>query len=292
MEARQMTPMKKNNLRWVVTALILMLPMLCMALKPKWVGNTPKELNGSYKFMEVTSYGTDIHSARMDALHMLAQDKDLRNAVTISVDAEKITKATQKGGDFDMKEDITDEVEIRVEVRGETYKVQAVKVDEYAERSRGEVKLHTLFMVALQDNPTFDRTYVTNSYGVTPALMSVIPGLGQLYKGSKVKAATLFTLEVAAVAGIIVSENERSSYRTKMKEQPQFAKQYKNKSDNWETGRNICIGVAAGIWLYNIVDALAAKGARRVEVKKARTSFALRPYLTTEETGISMALNF
>ena len=91
---------------------------------------------------------------------------------------------------------------------------------------------------------------------------------------------------------IIVSDNERASYRTKMKEQPAFAKQYKNKSDNWETARNVCIGAAAGIWLYNIVDALAAKGARRVVVKKARTRFAMRPYLTTEETGISMALHF
>ena len=106
------------------------------------------------------------------------------------------------------------------------------------------------------------------------------------------KAATLFALEAVAVAGIIVSDNERASYRTKMKEQPAFAKQYKNKSDNWETARNVCIGAAAGIWLYNIVDALAAKGARRVVVKKARTSFAMRPYLTTEETGISMALHF
>ena len=281
-----------NKGRWTAMVLLLMLPTLCMALKPKWVGNTPKELNSSYKFMEITSYGTDIHSARIDALHMLAQDKDLRNAVTISVDAEKITKATQKGGDFDMQEDITDEVEIRVKVRGEQYKVQAVKVDEYVERSRGEVRMHTLFMVALQDNPTFDRTYVTSSYGVTPALMSVIPGLGQLHKGSKVKAATLFALEAVAVAGIIVSDNERASYRTKMKEQPAFAKQYKNKSDNWETARNVCIGAAAGIWLYNIVDALAAKGARRVVVNKARTSFAMRPYLTTEETGISMALHF
>ena len=281
-----------NKGRWTTMVLLLMLPTLCMALKPKWVGNTPKELNSSYKFMEITSYGTDIHSARIDALHMLAQDKDLRNAVTISVDAEKITKATQKGGDFDLQEDITDEVEIRVKVRDEKYKVQAAKVDEYVERSRGEVRMHTLFMVALQDNPTFDRTYVNSSYGVTPALMSVIPGLGQLHKGSKVKAATLFALEAVAVAGIIVSDNERASYRTKMKEQPAFAKQYKNKSDNWETARHVCIGAAAGIWLYNIVDALAAKGARRVVVKKARTRFAMRPYLTTEETGISMALHF
>ena len=59
-----------NKGRWTAMVLLLMLPTLCMALKPKWVGNTPKELNSSYKFMEITSYGTDIHSARIDALHM------------------------------------------------------------------------------------------------------------------------------------------------------------------------------------------------------------------------------
>ena len=40
---------------------------------------------------------------------------------------------------------------------------------------------------------------------------------------------------------------------------------YANMS-NWAIGRNVCIGAAAALYAYNIVDAIVAPGARRVVV--------------------------
>ena len=172
---------------------------------------------------------------------------------------------------------------------------QAVKVDEYVAGNKyGEVELHTLFMVAVCNNPKFDRTYLTTSYGATPVAMSVIPGLGQWYKGSKVKGISMFAAETAAVAGIIVCDNQHASYIKKAKEQPKYVKEYSSKADNWETGRNICIGVAAGIWVYNIVDAIVAKGAKRVVVRRAdKGYFSMSPYVNSNNgAGVSFAYRF
>lgn len=46
----------------------------------------------------------------------------------------------------------------------------------------------------------------------------IVPGWGQMYKGSTVKGLCILGGEVALAAGIIVSENLRSSYVKKMHE--------------------------------------------------------------------------
>ena len=176
---------------------------------------------------------------------------------------------------------------------GETYKLQAYAIDEYSTNEGGMVKLHTLFMVAVQDKPTFDRTYLTTNYGATPVVMSIIPGLGQWYKGSKVKGVCMFAAEAAAVAGIIICANKANDAEKKIKLEPKYAKHYEDKKSNWETGRNICIGAAAAIWIYNMIDAAVAKGARRVEVKPAGRSYvSLIPALDKDYAGLSLTYNF
>lgn len=266
-----------------------------LAQKPKWVDNTPKELNPSYKFIEIVSAGSDINSARVDALHLLAQNQQLTKAVRVSVETGMLTHVEQITENGEMSETITDNTDISVKVSGQEYKLQANRVDEYVERGKtyGGLRLHTLFMVALSDNPQFDRTYLSTHYGAAPVLMSIIPGAGQWYKGSKAKGICLFAAEAVAVAGIIVCDNQRATYVKKMKEQPKFALDYNNKADNWETGRNVCIGVAAGIWIYNIIDAAVAKGARRVIVKRAEgSSLSIMPFAMPDAAGISLAYKF
>lgn len=265
------------------------------AEKPKWVGNTPVEGNSSYKFVEVTSSGGSVSAARTNALSVLTQDEQLAHAVEASVETGILTKVAQKIVDGETNEMIDDNMTINVNLKGQNYKLQASKIDEYiAGEKYGEIQLHTLYMVAISDNPKFDRAYVTNDYGIAPVFMSIIPGAGQWYKGSKLKGGCIFAAEAVAVAGIIVCENQRASYVKKAKEHPKFAVQYGNKADSWDTGRNICIGVAAGIWIYNIVDAIVAKGARRVVVNHADgRGLSVAPYLDFDgAAGVSLAYKF
>ena len=139
-----------------------------------------------------------------------------------------------------------------------------------------------------------DKIYLTTSYGFAPVGMSIIPGFGQWHKGSKTKGVCMFAAEATAVAGIIVCENQRASYIKKANEQPKFAKEYSGKADNWETGRNICIGLAAGVWVYNLIDAAVAKGSRRVNVKKQNGGgLSIAPFVTNEANmGLSFSYRF
>ena len=103
----------------------------------------------------------------------------------------------------------------------------------------------------------------------------------------------MFGATAAAVAGIIICNNEANTAEKNIKLEPKYAKHYEDKKSNWETGRNICIGAAAAIWIYNMIDAAVAKGARRVEVKPAGRSYvSLTPALNTDYAGFSLSYNF
>lgn len=285
----------KSN-KYLALLFVSMMGILTMsAQKPKWIGNTPVETNSTYKFVEIVSNGASIGGARANALSMLAQDEQLAHAVEANVNTGVLTNVSQKVDNGTISEQIEDDMTIDVKLNGKSYRLQAQKVDEYVEGKRyGEIILHTLYMVALSDNPRFDKVYLSSSYGLTPVFMSVIPGLGQWYKGSKPKGICMFAAEAAAVAGIIVCDNQKASYIKKMKEQPKFAKDYGNKADNWETGRNICIGVAAGIWVYNLIDAAVAKGSRRIIVKRQDGGgLSVSPYISNDANmGLSFSYRF
>ena len=278
----------------IVLSALLLTVLTITAQKPKWVGNTPHELNNSYKFVEVISFGSSYEGARMDAKQQLAMNEQLLNAIKVNVETGMKTHEEETIVNGKANAKYKEEVDIKMSTTGETYKLQAYAVDEYnAGRQGGLIKLHTLYMVAVQDKPTFDRTYLTTNYGATPVVMSIIPGLGQWYKGSKVKGICMFAAEAAAVAGILICNNEANTAEKNIKLEPKYAKHYEDKKSSWETGRNICIGAAAAIWIYNMIDAAVAKGARRVEVKPAGRSYvSLTPALNTDYAGLALTYNF
>lgn len=278
---------------FVLMAMVSCVCMTSLAIKPKWVGNTPKELNDTYRFIEVVAYGADISSARMEAKQQLAQNEQLRRAVLVSVNTGNRQNIEQVIVDGDMKETIQNNITIDTEISGQQYRLQAYPVDEYVEHEHGQVKLYALYMVGISDNVKFDRTYLTTNYGAVPVVMSIVPGLGQWYKGSKAKGISLFGATALGVTGTLICENQRNSYVKKIKETPKFAKEYEDKKSTWETGRNVCIGATAVIWIYNLIDAAVAKGARRVEVSPAnRNSFTMTPVANGEYAGIVLTYHF
>lgn len=269
----------------------IVMPMF--AGKPRWIGHTPKDLNDTYRFIEVVSFGSNISEARMDAKQQLAQNEQLRRAITVNVNSGNLQHVDQQIVNGDMVETIQNNITIETTISGKEYRLQAYPVDEYMEREKGQVKLYTLYMVGVADHVNFDRTYKSSRYGAAPVFMSIIPGLGQMYKGSTVKGICMLGGVAVCGVGALFCENERSDYKNKMKEQPQFAKKYNTKANNYETGRNVCLGAAAAIWVYNIIDAAAAKGARRIIVKPETNSYlSIHPVASPKTVGVSLSYNF
>ena len=78
-----------------------------------------------------------------------------------------------------------------------------------------------------------------------------------------------------------------------MHEQPKHASEYNSLADDWHTGRTICIGAAAAVYVYNLIDAALANGSRRISIKKNRNyDLTLRPSTENGNSGFSLCLNF
>ena len=260
--------------------------------KPQWAAKGESYLNNqrsntSYYFKVVYNSGpnlTDIRNRRVEALssEMITKNNDIEKLE--NHEAENV----QNGSAFS-KVTYRNNANNRQEIKQFHHKV----VDEYYEWSYGAWQLYTLFAVSEDEIPVFDNFSSTTSYGAAPVLMSIIPGVGQMYKGSTLKGICMLGGVAACGLGALFCENERSDYKNKMKEQPQFAQTYNTKANNYETARNICIGASAAIWLYNIIDAAVAKGAKRIVISPNYGSYlSIHPVATPNSAGVSLTYNF
>ena len=135
--------------------------------------------------------------------------------------------------------------------------------------------------------PRFDDVRLTTNYGARGLWRSaIVPGWGQFYKGSYVKGGLILGGSVLLAGGIIYTENMRQDYMNKIAKTHNTGniRSYKNSADNFAMGRNICIGTLAALYVYNVVDAIVAPGARRVIMRKNAdgSGYALLPSLTAD----------
>ena len=240
-----------------------------LAERPFWINGYFKEASNSY-IEVVSASGNDFQEAREKAAREIVKRRSLATGadVRVSINNQNLT--------------ITSEHNLIVKAR---------VIDEYVEHTYNGYRVYILVQTA--KNPTYDYEPVNISdyYGLSAR--AFIPGMAQIYKGSKIKGTSIIITEILSIAGIIICENQRSSYKNKIIEQPKFAKEYSNKATNWETGRNIAIGAAACVYAYNIIDAIVAKGKKRIIIGKTdKEKFAISPYVSTNATGISFAFHF
>ena len=288
--------MQKTHL--TVLTLLMVIPTLAFAQKPKWVNNTPRELNSTYRFVEIVSTGSTIESARMSRLHQLALNEKVASAAKVAISSGTLTTIEDVYTEKGVTGTQTDKSFINVKVDDEEYKLQARLVDEYlAGVEPGIVQLHSLYMVSMCDNPIFDHARLTTSYGVLPLFMSVIPGAGQWYKGSKAKGA-MFLGGTAALAGGMVYCQSRITNSRSLAAQtynPEHLRIYSRRISNFSMARNVCIGATAALYIWNLVDAVVAPGARRIAVKPA-TNFGGYSLENTnvhnDALGLSAAFTF
>lgn len=185
-----------------------------------------------------------------------------------------------------------------ISMNGEQINITANPADEYWEyitiNHQTVCECYTLYMVSVSSlPPIYDNISFSNYYGIGAVMRSFIPGWGQLYKGNKIKGFCIMGGEVACITCIVVAENLRSSYIRKIKEQPQYTQVYSSKSNNYKNIRNVCIGTATAIYVYNLIDAAVAKGAKRIIVKPYRSvRFSMVPAIMDKGIGIGLTLNF
>lgn len=176
-------------------------------------------------------------------------------------------------------------------------------VDEYWTNDRGHYGCSLLYSIAntaYSDKSMGDMAYVTASYASDPATwgLALVPGAAQFHKGSYLKGDLILGGSVALVGGIIFTENQRADYVSKIARthDANIKRSYITKSNHFATGRNICIGAATALYVYNFIDAIVAPGARRIIVHKLNangSSYTVIPtVLEGHSPGMALAMTF
>lgn len=235
--------------------------------KPFWADGYYHELDNSY-IEVVNAFGYDLESAKDKAVKEIISRRSLATGAEASVSFKQN--------------------EISVVSGGRQLIVKSRIIDEYVIHTTGGYTVYLLVQTAKNPTYSYEEVSISDKYGFSAR--AFIPGMAQIHKGSTGKGLCIITAEVAAIAGIIFTENERASYESKMRSQPEFIKQYKNKKDNYETARNCCIGAAAAIYVYNLIDAIVARGDKRIVVKP--NTLRVSPMASTEYSGITLSYHF
>lgn len=260
-------------------------------LRPAWLANrTPKTSNSTFHYQITEGEHPDLEDARHSCLLNLSTY--IKRTHHISEQAIAQINLEQENG----KSAESESYHFSYDIQGERVTVTSCKYDEYWEYvlypdGRRGYRCYTLYGVADKAGPSFDRLSFNRKYGMRGFARSlIVPGWGQLYKGNKTKGACLLGGEVVLIGSIIIAESLRSSYTKKMHEQPKHLQTYNTKADNWENVRNACIGGAAALYVYNLIDALVANGRKR-SVTHKQIQMALYPS-AGDCKGMSLAVRF
>lgn len=260
-------------------------------LRPAWLANrTPKPGNTTFHYQITESEHQNLEDARHSCLLNLSTH--IKRTHKFGEKAIAEINLNQQNGESSESESY----HFTYDIQGERVTVTSQKYDEYWEYisypdGRRIYRCYTLYGVADKAASSFDRLSFSRKYGVRGFARSlIVPGWGQLYKGNTTKGAFILGGEVVLIGGIIAAENLRSSYVKKMHEQPKHLKTYNTKADNWENVRNACIGGAAALYVYNLIDALVANGRKR-SVTHKQVRMAMYP-ATGDCNGMALAIRF
>ena len=255
--------------------------------RPRWLSEVPAASNGTFEYKVITVYAQTASEAK----GLVPREVTSYVETTQKVQITSVSKITSENHNGDVSEE--NSFNMMAIVEGDPVNVVVKIIDEYHEAKDGQGVYYFLCAVG---NPkassvNFDRVQITDKYGVKGLWRSaILPGWGQMYKGSMGKGIAILGAEVVAAGGIVALEGMRSSYVTKAKTQPHYAQQYYSKASNCGIIRNGFILAAGAIYIYNLIDAIVAPGSRWV--KTTNGEFAFYPTVTTEGMGLTMAYHF
>lgn len=260
-------------------------------MRPAWLANkTPRTSNSTFHYQITEGEHQNLEDARHSCLLNLStyikRKHHISEQAVAEISLDQVDGRSAESESYHFSYDI----------RGERVTVNSVKYDEYWEYvlypdGRRIYRCYTLYGVADTAAPSFDRLSFSRKYGARGFARSlIVPGWGQLYKGNKTKGACILGGEVVLIGGIIAAENLRASYVKKMREQPKHLDTYNTKADNWENIRNVCIGGAAALYVYNLIDAMVANGRKRSKTHK-EVRMALYP-TAGDFNGVTLAYRF
>ncbi len=281
---------------FLLLCLVISLPgMAQQNTKPLWIQKGEKPLNKdrfneSYYFKVFNTYGMDVNKLKEERFQPLltyvreryGADYEQMKLDSLCLNSDTLTT---------YRIAFTDTLGSGV--------VYARKVDEhfafedYVDNTF-QFEYYQLYAISERDSvPVFDDFELTRTYNQKALALSLIPGMGQIYKGQKAKGYVILGTEAVLVTSTIAFQIEKRYCRRKAKEYPEVGDSWKSKERSWRQMRNLCIGLAGGLYVYNLIDAAISKGSRHVNVKKPKDrQLLITPSASPEGAGLTFTYNF
>lgn len=238
--------------------------------KPRWLNGMPTPTNNTFRYEMHSAISSSLEGARAQTLDQIVGTSGLKNGVVVVTESSSKRKLNQHWVNGKLTETYDVDSEHRADVKGSEQTLYIEKVAEYWEQRGGEYCYTAAYAKSELDRPPlFDNVSLTRHYGARGFWRSMlIPGWGQIYKGSTLKGCTILGATAICAVGIVVTDNQRADYVKKINHthDASLIKSYRTKRDHWTTGRNICIGATAALYIYNLIDALVVPGAERIVV--------------------------
>lgn len=236
--------------------------------KPHWMHNLPVPSNNSFVYVINTVEAKSLHEAKNASYRELLENAALEAGSNVKIDYENvINESVDHLNDYNNSSN--EDFNSTVKIDGKPFTIQGKQVAQYWEiKSNGKTYYTTLYARSrLNGKPNFDDVKITTNYGLQGMWRSAIcPGWGQLYKGSTLKGGLIMGGTVACIGGIVFTECMRTSYASKINKthSANLKLSYDSTRRNYATARNICIGALGALYVYNIIDAIVAPGAKRI----------------------------
>ena len=231
--------------------------------RPIWLDGNFSETSKSYLRVVAGSSKNSYDFARENALLQILKDN------LISTDAEVKLQGELIYIEGEAKSDL-----------------KARVIDEYYEKEGYDYKAYLLVQIAKDKSYDFDKVTISDNYPFSARVF--VPGLAQIYEGQKVKGACFMAGEIAFVGGIIVSHSMMKSNINKINatHNSSLKYQYTQNANTWMTMRNVSIAGAAAVYVWNIIDGIAAKGEKAVFL--TNNNILISPYTDINTTGIAI----
>lgn len=270
---------KKNKQIWLMKRLLflislVLLPSVCCVgqnradkLTPRWMRSTVSSRSSGIRYVSVTVPNPSSRNVSAEALDQLSRNIQKDWTISQSVRSNQTDMIQRENGQLSGSERIQIST-VEIIADGEPVTVNCMLADEWWGQKSGIRTYCALYQVAESSLAIFDKVYPTNDYGFSPMIMSIIPGMGQFYKGDPLKGSLILGGCAVTGVGAVFLESQRKACKDQMSQTHDInlIKKYSADERNYGIARNVTIGAFAALYVYNLVDAVIAPGARKVKV--------------------------
>ena len=137
----------------------------------------------------------------------------------------------------------------------------------------------------------FDEFNMERSNKTAAAFMSIVPGVGQLYKGENVKGFAMLGTGVALAGTAVASHIQAVNWKNKMDDEPEFKDSWSQKAYGMRRQRNVLLVALGCLSAYSVFDAVVGEGVSRLTVRESDGSvISVAP--SSESAGLALVVSF